>query len=202
MVMTAPAVRRATRDLRGRELAELHYPANSLVLLAGVPGAGKSTLLRRMSWESGGRKVRILDSADVRARLRPLLGRLPYARWRPVVHTLHYLRVVAAIALGGPLVVHDCLTRPWVRWAFGALARATGLRVHLLLLDATEQEALDGQRARGRQVREESFLLHCRRWRKVLRRAELEPDRIVRGAVSAVVLDRRAAARLAAIRFS
>ncbi|GAB3419693.1 AAA family ATPase [Flindersiella endophytica] len=201
MVMTAPAVRRASRELRGRELTELHYPANSLVLLAGVPGAGKSTLLRRMSWESGGRKVRVLDSTDVRAWLQPVLGRLPYARWRPVVHTLHYLRVVGAIALGGPLVVHDCLTRPWVRWAFGTLARGTGLRVHLLLLDATEQEALDGQRARGRQVREDSFRLHCRRWRKVLRMAEQDPARLVQGAESAVVLDRRAAARVTTIRF-
>src|SRR5262245_2899959 len=98
MVMTAPAVRRVSSELRSRELTDLHFQANSLVLLAGVPGAGKSTLLRRMSWETGGRKVRVLDSADVRARLQPILGRLPYARWRPVVHTLHYARVVAAIA--------------------------------------------------------------------------------------------------------
>jgi predicted kinase len=202
MVMTAPAVRRAAHDLRGRELDALDYPANSLILLAGVPGAGKSTLLQRMNWPSRRRRVRVLDSASVRDRLRPVLGRVPYARWRPVVHVIHYVRTVAAIALGGPIVVHDCLTRPWVRWMFGTLARWTGLQVHLLLLDVTEQEALSGQVARGRQVRGDSFRLHCRRWQKVLRRAEQDPGLIVRGATSAVILDRRAADKLGSIRFS
>lgn len=202
MVMTTPAVPRAAHDLRDRQVDELSYPANSLILLAGVPGAGKSTLLQRMSWPSHRRRVRVLDSASVREQLRPVLGRVPYARWRPIVHVVHYARTVAAIALGGPIVVHDCLTRPWVRWLFGVLARWTGLQVHLLLLDASEQEALEGQLARGRQVRVDSFRLHCRRWRKMLRRAEQDPGLIVRGAVSAVVLDRRSAARLRSVRFT
>lgn len=201
MVTTTPAVR-AAHALRGRGVDSLDYPANSLILLAGVPGAGKSTLLRRMSWEARDRRLRVLDSAQVRDRLRPLFGRIPYVRWRPLVHTVHYARIVAALALGGPVVVHDCLTRPWVRWLFGALARATGLQVHLLLLDATEQEALDGQRARGRHVREDSFRVHCLRWRRMLGVAERDPARVVRGAASAVILDRRAAARLRLIRFS
>jgi predicted kinase len=177
----------------------LWYSADSLVLLAGIPGAGKSTLLRRVFQPDSG--VRVLDSERLRERWRPVLGPVPYGLWRPLLHAVHYLHVLTAMRRGGPIVVHDCATRPWVRRMLGRRARRFGLQVHLVLLDVSEEQARAGQLARGRVVRPGSFATHCRRWRSLVAAARECPGRMVPGARSAIILDRPAADRLTGIRF-
>ncbi|WP_238165519.1 AAA family ATPase [Kribbella caucasensis] len=171
-------------------------------MLGGIPGAGKSTLLRRLfpgGTEDGG--VRVFDSGWVRDRWRPVLGGVPYSWWRPVLHLTYYGLVLRAMRAGGPLVVHDCATRPWVRRLIGWRARRSGLAVHLVLLDVPEDVARSGQHARGRVVRSGSMDKHSRRWPRLLERAAEEPGRVVPGAASAVVLDRRGADQLEKISF-
>ncbi|MEU4197223.1 AAA family ATPase [Kribbella sp. NPDC026611] len=186
--------------LRGREL---RYAVDAVVVLAGIPGAGKSTLLRRLypvgSDHSG---VRVLDSERLRARWMPLLGRVPYAWWRPLLHLAYYVTVLNAIRPGrGPLVLHDCATRPWVRNLLGWRARRAGVPLHLVLLDVPGDVARSGQWARGRVVRSGSMETHCRRWPALLRQAADDPGHVVPGAQSAVVLSRREASALQGIHF-
>jgi ABC-type hemin transport system ATPase subunit len=107
-------------------ITELRYPADSVVVLAGIPGAGKSTLLRRLFPEST--DVRVLDSERLRDRWQPVLRAIPYSVWRPLLHLSYYALVLRAIRGGGPLVVHDCATRPWARHLIGRWACARDWR--------------------------------------------------------------------------
>lgn len=183
--------------LRGREL---RYAVDAVVLLAGIPGAGKSTLLRRVF--TGNDDVRVYDSAHIRDRWMPVLGVLPYALWRPLVHLVYYVTLLTAMRPGrGPLVIHDCATRPWVRHLIGWRARQAGLPLHLILLDVPGDVARSGQWARGRVVRSASMETHCRRWPNVVRKAASDPGRVVPGALSAVVLTRREAEQVKQITF-
>lgn len=199
-----------TRDYRGSLVEEISFPRASVVLLAGVPGAGKSTLLQRMYGVPGSSVlptltddgVTVLDSAQVRGKLQPFLGRLPYRRWRPLVHLGHYVRILRALDKGGPIVIHDCGTRPWMRRMIGERAAKRGLESHLLLLDTTAEEARAGQVARGRVVDAGRFATHVWRWKKLLAKAENGPEQLMPGATSAAVLDRVAANALRRIRFT
>ncbi|MEU8221361.1 AAA family ATPase [Kribbella sp. NPDC048915] len=172
--------------LRGREL---RYTADAVVLLAGIPGAGKTTFLRRVF--AGDRSVRVLDSAQLRERWMPVLGVLPYSVWRPLVHFVYYVTLLAAMRPGrGPLVIHDCGTRSWVRQLIGRRARQAGLPLHLILLDVPADVARSGQQARGREVGPNIMATHCRRWPDVVSRASIDPSSAVPGAHSALVLTR------------
>ncbi|WP_026119350.1 AAA family ATPase [Nocardiopsis ganjiahuensis] len=184
------------------------YPRRSLVLVTGVPGAGKSTLLRRLFGLDGDERrpvltadgVRVIDSLQSRYQLGSLLGRVPYPLWRWVVHVLHLAQVAAALR-GGPVVVHECGTRRPVRVLLSVLCRLRRYEVHVLMIDATPQEARSGQEARGRRVTERSHRMHSLRWRR-LRAATLHgPAAFAPGARSLLALDRRRARELAWIRF-
>lgn len=184
------------------------YPQRSLVLIAGVPGAGKSTLLRRLFGLRGneGRTVltaegvRVIDSLQSRYHLGPLLGRVPYPLWRWVVHVLHLARMAAALR-GGPVVVHECGTRSPVRVLLALLCRLRRYELHVLMIDATPQEARNGQKTRGRQVTERSHRTHSRRWRRLRAATQRGPAAFAPGARSLLALDRRRARALAWIRF-
>lgn len=171
---------------------ELRYAVDAVVVLAGIPGAGKSTFLRRVFADNNAQNtVRVLDSAHIRERWMPTLGAIPYAFWRPLVHLVYYVTLLSAIRPGrGPLVIHDCATRPWARRLIGWRARNAGLPLHLILLDVPGDVARSGQWARGRVVRSASMETHCRRWPDVVAKAAGAPDSVVPGALSAVVLTR------------
>ncbi|GAA0591137.1 hypothetical protein GCM10009534_26730 [Kribbella sandramycini] len=180
---------------------EIRYSGDSVVVLAGIPGAGKSTLLRRLypdGADHGG--VRVFDSERLRAKWMRVLGVVPYAYWRPLLHLTYYAQVFTAMR-SGPMVIHDCATRPWVRRMLGWRAKRAGLPLHLILIDVPGEVARDGQWARGRVVRTSSMETHCRRWPRLLEKAAADPGSVVPGARSAIVLSRRQAGLLKAIRF-
>jgi hypothetical protein len=182
---------------------ELRYPAAAVVVLAGIPGAGKTTLLRRLypvGGEYGG--VRVFDSERLRARWMRVLGVLPYAWWRPLLHLTYYVLVLIAMRRDkGPMVVHDCATRPWVRQLLGWRAKRSGLPLHLILLDVPGDVARDGQWVRGRIVRAGSMATHCRRWPELLAKAADDPSHVVPGAASAAILSRGQANHIEQITF-
>jgi predicted kinase len=161
-----------------------------LLLVAGLPGAGKSTLLRALPPRPG---RRVLDSDAYRDRLGRRLGALPYASYRPLVHLWHRLAVLAAAFSAAPtVVVHLPATGAGTRAAVAALAALTGRSAHLVWLDVAPEQALRGQRERGRVVPGGSFAGHAERAADTsarLRAGEAEP-----GWATVTVLDRARAA--------
>ncbi|MFK0191957.1 AAA family ATPase [Kitasatospora sp. NPDC090308] len=186
----------ARHDLTGRPApARLAYPADDVLVVSGLPGSGKSTLMRRCA------RARVIDSQHTRARFARALPGVPYALYRPLVRLAHYLRLRAAIRAGGPLVVHDCGTLPWVRRALARTAARQGRRLHLLLLDASPAQAADGQRRRGRRVSRYAFARH-RRAAAALRTLVTADGPLPPGVASAVLLPRASAAHLTTIEFT
>ncbi|MCV2489891.1 ATP-binding protein [Geodermatophilus sp. YIM 151500] len=162
------AARSAGPDPAGR--------GRTLVVVGGLPGAGKTTLLRRLLAQRPAGVVG-LDSEDVAARLTAAAGGLPYRALRPLVHVVHRVRVVAMTLGGAPVVVlTDPWTSPWWRAVVTAAARRAGRSVRLLLLDAPQDAAEDGQAARGRVVPERSMRRHAARWARLLRRLDADRD--------------------------
>ncbi len=193
---------------RGEAGRVLSFPERSLVLVCGVPGAGKSTLLRHLFGVTGAEDrtvlrggVRVVDSHQSRLRLTPALAALPYIAWRWLVHVLHLLRVAAALR-GGPVAVHESGTRRWVRLLLALLGRLRGYSVHVVMIDASPDEALSAQRSRGRAVTARSHRAHTRRWRRLCRARERGPGALVPGAASLTVLARHDVRRLAGVRFT
>lgn len=182
--MTTPIPIRTDSPVR------LVLPGRVLLLVAGMPGAGKSTLLARLDPAEG---IVVLDSEAQRAALGWIARRLPYRSYRPLVHLLHRLAVVgAALSTAPTVVVHLPATEPATRAAVARLAAATGRRAHLLWLHVEADEALRGQRERGRLVPESSFRAHARRAAATTTDLLAGPPP---GWVSATVLDRAAARR-------
>lgn len=140
----------------------VHLPGRTVLLVAGLPGAGKSTLLAGVAAAPG---VRVLDSGTARAALaRRLPAGTPYPAYRWLTHLAHRAGVVGA-CLGptGTVVVHLPATAPRGRAVVRALARLSGRDPHLLWLDVPAEQAMAGQRARGRVVRARPFAAHARR---------------------------------------
>ncbi|MEV6978960.1 AAA family ATPase [Kitasatospora sp. NPDC093806] len=187
---------RGLQDLRrGRRPVALHYPAGDLLVVSGLPGSGKSTLMRRCV------RTPLVDSQLVREEYATRLPDwLPYALYRPLVRIAHYRRLRRAVLAGGPLTVHDCGAVPYVRQWLVRAAERQGRRVHLILLDASAEEARDGQRVRGQAVSGYAFARHREAGRRLRRRlaGTGEPPA---GCASAVVLDRAGARALREIVF-
>ncbi|MFE7564572.1 AAA family ATPase [Kitasatospora sp. NPDC057500] len=185
---------RQARPGRGRPVA-LHYPAGDLLVVSGLPGSGKSTLMRRCV------RTPLIDSQLVREEYAARMPAwLPYAVYRPLVRIAHYRRLRSAVLGGGPLTVHDCGAVPYVRQWLVRMAEKQGRRVHLVLLDASAEEARDGQRARGQAVSAYAFARHRDAARRLHRRLAGTGCPPV-GCASAVVLDRAGARALREIVF-
>lgn len=137
-----------------------------LIMVGGVPGAGKSTAMARVLPYLRG--VDALDSEDERRRLSAIAPGVPYPYLRPMVHAVHQTRALAEL-LRGPagrngLIVHDPATRPARLKVIGTLAQARGWRPVLIFIEVGREQALAGQRARGRIVDQDRFDGHWRRW--------------------------------------
>ena len=144
-----------------RAPVRLRLPGRSLLLVAGMPGAGKSTLLARVLRSPG---LVVLDSDVHRAALARRLPGVAYRRYRPLVHLLHRLALLRAACSGAStVVVHLPATTAFTRAAVALLAALTGRTAHLLWLHVDPEEALAGQRDRGRLVPSGSFAGHARR---------------------------------------
>ena len=152
----------------------LSLPDNAVLVVAGVPGAGKSTLIRRLVDPTA---VEIVDTDDQRRDG----GRASYAR--------HYGRILAAVRGPRPVVIHSRGTVGTLRRAIAAFAALHGRPAHLILLDASWEEAEDGQRRRGRGVSRSRMTREVRRWRR-LRGRSLRHE----GWASVTQLDRATAA--------
>ncbi len=146
-----------------------------LLVVAGLPGAGKTTMLRHAAGA-----LPVLDSDEVRERLTAVLPKsTPYRCYRPFVHAWHRFRVLGrAVSRRGPLVVHEPSTRASTRTLLAAVGVLSGRRLRLLYLDVTPEQALAGQRSRGRLIRPRSFARHVRRaesWREELLAEQIPP---------------------------
>jgi predicted kinase len=175
-----------TRSLQGSPIRVV-APGRSLTLVAGLPGAGKSTLLRGLAQRAG---LAVLDSETQRRALSMLLpARTPYLFYRPVVHLLHRAAIVQrAFGRTDSVVVHLPATGPGLRRLVRALARVTGRTAHLVWIEVSIDEAVEGQRRRGRTLNQRSFARHARRAAQTARR--LLEHRLDEGWSSSVVIDR------------
>ncbi|MFH8499490.1 AAA family ATPase [Streptomyces coeruleorubidus] len=186
------------RDLReraGRSPHALLFGPRDLVVVTGLPGSGKSTLMRRTV---PGRRI---DSQDTRDRWDGRMPRLmPYAVYRPLVRLAHYAGLRRALRTGEGVVVHDCGTQAWVRRWLAREARRRGGTLHLLMLDVTPEQALAGQRDRGRGVSRYAFLRHRAATTHLLR--AVERGELPAGCGSAILVDRDAADTLRRIGFT
>jgi energy-coupling factor transporter ATP-binding protein EcfA2 len=165
-----------------------------MLVVAGLPGAGKSTLLRHAA-----NGLTVLDSDHVRGRFRALLpAAVSYRCYRPIVHAWHRSRVVARAAFGrGPVVVHEPSTRATTRAWLAVLGAVTRRRVRMLWLDATAEQAIAGQRNRGRMLRPRCFDRHVRR--AVRMREALLAEQVPAGWHSAQLVTRSAAGATALV---
>lgn len=192
-------------DLRGEAGAGLvvAYPADAVVVVSGLPGAGKSTLLRR--WAAGG-AVLAVDPRTVHEACEAVMPAcLPYAVYRPWARLEHFRLLRTSVRRGGPLLVHDCGSRAWMRRRLAREAGRQGRELHLVLLDVGAATALDGQRARGRHASARVFARH----RRGLGRLLAEFTRYARSggpvpipeAASVLLLDTVSRSRAEAVRF-
>ncbi|GAA2593803.1 MULTISPECIES: AAA family ATPase [Streptomyces] len=192
--LPAPVVR-DLRDRGGRSPHALLFGPRDLVVITGLPGSGKSTLMRRTVQ---GLRVDSQDTRDRWDRRMPRL--LPYGLYRPLVRLAHYAGLRRALRSGEGVVVHDCGTQAWVRGWLAREARRRSGTLHLLLLDVGAEDALAGQRERGRGVTRYAFLRHRTANSRLLR--AVTAGTLPTGCASATVLDRAAADTLRRIAFT
>ncbi|MFD0345527.1 AAA family ATPase [Kitasatospora aburaviensis] len=150
-------------DLRGEAGASfaVHYPPDAVVVVSGLPGSGKSTLLRR--WSEQAPAVATVDPRAVHEACEALMpAALPYAVYRPWARLEHFRLLRASVRRGGPLLVHDCGSRAWMRRWLAREAGRQGRVLHLVLLDVGAVTALAGQRERGRWAPRRAFARHRR----------------------------------------
>jgi predicted kinase len=160
----------------GGTVHPLVLPRRALVVVAGVPGAGKSTLLQRLRATSAPGSFSIRDPEDIRLRWERVLGgQHGYRVWRPLVYVEHYSRLAVALAGRRPIVLHDTATRTWTRRLLGRTAGLTGRPAVLLWIAVSLDEAMAGQRARGRTVPRRTVRKHWRRWSELRTDTEHEP---------------------------
>ncbi|MBO1419868.1 ATP/GTP-binding protein, partial [Streptomyces sp. FH025] len=130
---------------------------------------------------------------------------LPYAVYRPWARLEHFRLLRRSVRRGGPLLVHDCGSRAWMRRWLAREAGRQGRELHLVLLDVGAATALDGQRARGRRASARVFARHRRGLGRLLaaltRYVRCGGPSPVPEAASVLLLDAASRSRAEAVRF-
>jgi hypothetical protein len=194
---------RGVVDLRGagERPGVLSYPAGAVVVVSGLPGSGKSTLLGRWA-----RSARVIDPRRVHLACEAVMPSwLPYAVYRPWARWTYFRWLRSAVRGGGPLLVHDCGGRPWMRRWLSRTAGRQGRELHLVVLDVGVAEALYGQAARGRRAPRRAFARHHKglsRLLQTLTGSSVPQPRTPREVASVVLLDRDSREHARAVRFS
>lgn len=138
------------------------------VVVAGIPGAGKTTALRELVAAQPDCGLLVVDSDSVRRSVQARFPAVPYRILRPVVHTVHWIRVVVLAGVEPrALLVHETATRTASRAALLRIARWSGRPARLVWIDVDAETARRGQVLRDRVIRARSFRRHVSR---VLRR--------------------------------
>ena len=168
-----------------------------VVLVGGVPGAGKSTALALIARDVP--SATVLDPDQIREVIRHRLPDwVPNRAYRPMVHAIHSVRVLAAL-LSGPvrdrtLLVHDPATRSRRRWLFAWFARRCGWDPVLVFLEVSRALAEQGQVQRGRVLDPDSFRGHWIRWERLRSELRAAPSGLDAALWSDVVLTDRSTA--------
>ncbi|KPI30883.1 hypothetical protein OV450_1660 [Actinobacteria bacterium OV450] len=186
-------------DLRGSAGRDvwLSYPFDAAVVVCGLPGSGKSTLLR--AWAAS---ATVVDPRVTRTSFEARMPAwLPYASYRPWARLRHMHWLRGELRRGGPLLIHDCGSRGWMRGWLARTARRAGRPLHMVVLDVGAHEALSGQHARRRLASRRVFALHQRGLARFLRRVGRGGPAEVPGIRSVVVFDRGQRDRITAVRF-
>ncbi|MFE2477985.1 AAA family ATPase [Streptomyces sp. NPDC059389] len=187
-------------DLRGKGGGPvlMSYPAGAVVVVSGLPGSGKSTLLRRWSGAAPVVDPRVSHVACEAV----MPAWLPYAVYRPWARLRHFRWLCAEARSGGPLLVHDCGSRSWMRRWLSWTAGRDGRELHVVLLDVGAAEALAGQESRARRAPRRVFARHRQGLGRLLETLRLHGPTAVRESVSVVLLDRVSRERMAAVEFT
>jgi len=136
--------------------------ASVVVLIVGIPGAGKTTLIDRAASPSD---WTVLDLDRFRRRLRPRLRRIP------VFYPFYVLAIIVAIARDTHVVVEARGTYAWLRRLVAACARFRGRQAVIVLLDASPEDAIAGEVARGRVAPSGVMRVNTTRWSRLLNAA-------------------------------
>jgi hypothetical protein len=158
-----PCVMASVSPISREQCAQLPVATTdrALVVVGGIPGAGKSTLLRGFT---GVPDLRVLDPEQVADPLMRRLVGVPYSALRPLVHTVHWLRILGALLWhDGVVVVHETATRAAARAALVTWALVTARTAHLVWLDIDPATARREQWTRRRVLSYASFARHVRR---------------------------------------
>lgn len=190
---------RGVLDLRGAAGRDvwLSYPCDAAVVVCGLPGSGKSTLLRAWSGSAS-----VVDPRDTRTSFEASMPAwLPYALYRPWARLRHMGRLRDEMRRAGPLLIHDCGSRSWMRRWLAGTARGAGRTLHMVVLDVGPQAALSGQLARRRLASRRVFARHRRGLTRLMGQVDRGGLAGVPGFHSVVALDRGQRERITEIRF-
>jgi uncharacterized protein YndB with AHSA1/START domain len=151
-----------------------------VVLVVGIPGAGKTVLIDR----AANSEWTVLDNDRLRRRLPTALRRMP------VLYPFYVLVLVAAIARHPRVVAESRGTYAWLRRLVTACARARGREAVIVLLDASTEDALAGQKLRGRVAPAPVMQANTTSWGRLLDAARSGALAAKEGWSKVVVLDR------------
>jgi len=158
-----------------------------VVLVVGIPGAGKTVLIDRAANSS---EWTVLDLDRVRRRLPTAVRRMP------VLYPVYVLALVAAIARHTHVVAESRGTYAWLRRLVTACARARGREAVIVLLDASTEDALAGQKVRGRVAPAPVMHANTASWGRLLDAARSGALVAEEGWSKVVVLDRAQASEV------
>jgi predicted kinase len=186
-----------TTWLRSADRVTLSYSTPTLLLVAGIPGAGKSTLLTRAAPVN----CTVLHADGIRGEVQRRHG-LPedgYHREHiDEARQIFFERLDDALLQRRCVIVDATLMTDHSREELVARAGPHPHALHMIIIEASYEDALHGTRQRTRPVPERDLRRYYAQW-------ESTRDRLLDGqqlpGISTITVMSRAAASSAAVRF-